>query len=67
MGQVVGGGTTKSGGKEGGDPMGPEVDVRGMEHVDFTCDGGEADAYDRIQGVPAVAESDDSRGMDDMA
>jgi len=64
MGQVVGGDTTQQSGEKGGDTMGTEDKVLGVEHVGDMGDRGASFAFDRIKDVPLLAAPDYCRGMD---
>ena len=63
MGQVVGGDTTQPTGEKAGDTMGTEDSVLGMEHVGDMGGRRASYAFDRIKGVPPLAEPDYCRSM----
>jgi hypothetical protein len=55
MGQVVGGDTSQPSGEKGGDTMGTEGRVLGMEHVGDMGGRRASNAFDRIKGLPPLA------------
>ena len=66
MGQVVGGDTTQPSGEKGGDTMGTEDSVLGMEHVGDMGGRRVSNAFDRIKGVSPLAEPDYCCSMHDV-
>ena len=66
MGQVVGGDTTQPSGEKGGDTMGTEGSGLGMEHVGDMGGRRASYAFDRIKGVPPLAEPDYRCSMHDV-
>ena len=66
MEQVVGGDTTQPSGEKGGDTMGTEGSGLGMEHVGDMGGTRASYAFDRIKGVPPLAEPDYCCSMHDV-